>query len=112
MNLWRLNAMKQGSRTILIVLAFVIVVLGAGCRSAASLSANHGFEQSDLPGGGIRIPHNERLHLSTDQKWIEREGHRSDLIRLPWTAERATPAIVWTDEQGLDQTAITSDDKA
>ncbi len=104
--------MKQGSLAKLMLLAFAIVLLGTGCRSAANVSANHDFEQSDLPGGGIRIPHNERLHLSTDQKWIEREGHLSDLIRLQWTAERAKPAIVWVDEQGRDKTAIISHDKA
>lgn len=70
------------------------------------------FGQSELPGGGIRIPHNERLHLSTDQQWIEKEGHLSDLIRLQWTAERAKPAIVWADESGKDKTAIISHDKA
>jgi hypothetical protein len=104
--------MNQGSLAKLMVLAFVIMLLGSGCRPADSLTADLGFEQSDLPGGGIRIPHNDRLHLSTDQKWIEREGHLSDLIRLQWTAERAKPAIVWVDEQGHDKTAIISHDKA
>ncbi|GAA3411387.1 hypothetical protein ACFFNY_19940 [Paenibacillus hodogayensis] len=83
---------------------------GAGAKPAAA--ANVEFGVSDLPGGGIRVPHNERLHLSTDKKWIEKEGHLSDLIRLQWTAERAKPAIVWADENGKDKTAIISHDKA
>ena len=68
--------------------------------------------QSEQVGDDIRVPHNERLHLSTDKKWIEQEGHQSDLIRLQWTAERAKPAIVWMDENGKDKTAIISHDKA
>lgn len=69
-------------------------------------------EQTEQNGENIRIPHNERLLFSTDKKWIEREGHQSDLIRLQWTAERAKPAIVWVDEKGKDKTAIISHDKA
>ncbi|MNO50765.1 hypothetical protein D3C76_411500 [compost metagenome] len=70
------------------------------------------FTESKLPGGGVAFPHNERIHLSTDKKWVASEGHLSDLIRLQWTAERAKPAIAWADENGKDKTAIVSHDKA
>jgi|GEM_PF-808047 len=63
---------------------------------------------SPLPGGGLKLPHNERLHLSTDHRWLASEGHLSDLIRLQWTGDRANPAIAWADEQGNDKTAIVS----
>ncbi|MBA9087224.1 hypothetical protein FHR92_003706 [Fontibacillus solani] len=96
-------------------LAFV-----GGCQSLSSspattqgaLSNIPEFTESTLPGGGVAFPHNERIHLSTDQKWIASEGHLSDLIRLQWTAERAKPAIAWADEKGKDKTAIVSHDKA
>lgn len=97
-------------KTIAVTLAG-ICLLGIGCTSQ-----NQGDEttqvQLEQSGSNIRVPHNERLHLSTDQKWIEQEGHQSDLIRLQWTAERAKPAIVWMDEKGKDKTAIISHDKA
>ena len=92
-----------------ITLIIASLMLLAGCTSDDGAAA---FAKSELPGGGLRIPHNERLHLSTDQRWIEEEGHLSDLIRLQWTEERAKPAIVWVDEQGRDKTAIISHDKA
>lgn len=86
-----------------------ILCLGvSGCMPAPSAA----FKQSELPGGGIRIPHNERLHLSTDRQWIYSEGHLSDLIRLQWTADRAKPALVWVDEQGDNKAAIITHDKA
>ncbi|KZS43162.1 hypothetical protein AWU65_00635 [Paenibacillus glucanolyticus] len=97
-------------KTIAVTLAG-ICLLGIGCTGQ-----NQGDEttqvQLEQSGSNIRVPHNERLHLSTDQKWIEQEGHQSDLIRLQWTAERAKPAIVWMDEKGKDKTAIISHDKA
>lgn len=96
-------------------IALSAVLIGAGCDAAVNGQAAGtaaGFGESELPGGGLRVPHNQRLHLSTDQKWIQKEGHLSDLIRLQWTAERAKPAIVWVDEQGNDKTAIISHDKA
>ncbi|WP_274362019.1 hypothetical protein [Paenibacillus thermotolerans] len=70
------------------------------------------FAASSLPGGGLRVPHNERLHLSTDRKWIFSEGHLSDLIRLQWTADRAKPALAWADEKGMDKAAIIAHAKA
>lgn len=92
-----------------IILIISSLLLMAGCTPSETTAT---FATSELPGGGIRIPHNERLHLSTDQRWIQDEGHLSDLIRLQWTEERAKPAIVWVDEQGHDKTAIISHDKA
>lgn len=79
----------------------------AGNNSWGSL-----FSESPLPGGGLRLPHNERLHLSTDQKWVFSEGHLSDLIRLQWTEDRAKPAIAWADENGNDKAAIIAHAKA
>ncbi len=70
------------------------------------------FSESELPGGGLKLPKNERLHLSTDQRWIEDQGHLSDLIRLQWLADRAKPAIVWVDEKGKDKAAIIAHEKA
>jgi len=94
----------------LTLLMTLIMFWGAGCKTTSS---DHSpFGTSELPGGGIRIPHNERLHLSTDKRWVEKEGHLSDLIRLQWTAERAKPALVWVDEKGSDKTAIVSHDQA
>ncbi|MGM0122738.1 hypothetical protein IGI37_000104 [Enterococcus sp. AZ194] len=69
------------------------------------------FGESELPGGGLKLTNN-RLHLATDQKWQVGEGHLSDMIRLQWTADRAKPALVWTDETGADKTAIISHYKA
>ncbi|RCX20507.1 hypothetical protein DFP94_103238 [Fontibacillus phaseoli] len=92
-------------------LAFV-----GGCQlfsvAESSSSSAPSFKESSLPGGGMAFPHNERIHLSTDQKWVASEGHLSDLIRLQWTADRAKPAISWADEKGNDKTAIVSHDKA
>ena len=68
--------------------------------------------QAESNSSNIRIPHNERLLLSTDKQWIEEQGHESDLIRLQWKSERAKPAIVWLDEEGKNKTAIISHDKA
>ncbi|WP_309118207.1 hypothetical protein [Paenibacillus sp.] len=70
------------------------------------------FAESPLPGGGLQVPHNERLHLSTDRKWVFSEGHLSDLIRLQWTEDRAKPALAWADEKGLDKAAIVTHAKA
>ncbi|GIQ70640.1 hypothetical protein DUZ99_17850 [Xylanibacillus composti] len=81
------------------------MVLG-GSEMAASL------KESPSPEGSMEIPHNERLHLSTDKQWIAAEGHLSDLIRLQWTKERAKPAISWLDENGQNKTAIVSHGKA
>ncbi|BFH65701.1 hypothetical protein [Paenibacillus azoreducens] len=93
------------------------VILGGVCLlgtgfTTKQLGAEVTPEQSEQDGGEIRVPHNERLLLSTDQKWIEKEGHLSDMIRLQWTADRAKPAIAWADEKGMDKTAIISHDKA
>lgn len=84
-------------------------VLGATQDASSTAPA---FTESKLPGGGLALPLNERIHLSTDQKWVAEEGHLSDLIRLQWTAERAKPAIAWANEEGKDKTAIISHDKA
>lgn len=83
----------------------VMVLIGNGEMEAA-------VGESSLPGGGIEIPHNERLHLSTEHRWIAAEGHLSDLIRLQWTKDRAKPAISWVDENGQNKTAIVSHSKA
>ncbi|WP_454191096.1 hypothetical protein [Paenibacillus sp. Marseille-Q7038] len=88
-----------------------ICLLGAGCTEQKQ-GEETSLGQAEQKGNDIIIPHNDRLHLSTDQKWIEQEGHQSDLIRLQWTAERAKPAIVWLDEAGRNKTAIISHDKA
>lgn len=96
--------------TIMIVMGSFFL-LGIGCTDQEQGVATK-LGQSEQKGDDIRVPHNERLHLSTDKKWIEEEGHQSDLIRLQWTAERAKPAIVWVDENGKDKTAIISHDKA
>src|SRR5690554_3496820 len=104
--------MRRSRLGILFVIILTVLVVWTACTLSQSQSNISPFEESELPGGGIRIPHNDRLHLSTDQKWVEAEGHLSDLIRLQWTAERAKPAIVWVDEKGNDRTAIVSHDKA
>ncbi|MGO4500496.1 hypothetical protein AB4114_31995 [Paenibacillus sp. 2RAB27] len=70
------------------------------------------FQESSLPGGGLEVPHNDRIHLSTDKQWISSEGHLSDLIRLQWTKDRAKPAISWLDEKGKDKAAIVAHAKA
>ena len=88
-----------------------VCLLGAGCAEQKQ-GGESTLGQAVQNGNDIMIPHNDRLHLSTDKKWIEQEGHQSDLIRLQWTAERAKPAIVWVDEDGKDKTAIISHDKA
>ncbi|GIO99489.1 hypothetical protein J14TS5_45750 [Paenibacillus lautus] len=97
-------------KTMMIIMGSFLL-LGIGCTDQKQgVTTKLGqFEQN---GDDIRVPHNERLHLSTDKKWIEEEGHQSDLIRLQWTAERAKPAVVWVDENGKDKTAIISHDKA
>lgn len=87
-------------------------LFGVAESSSSSSSSAPSFQESSLPGGGLAFPQNERIHLSTDQKWVASEGHLSDLIRLQWTAERAKPAISWADEKGNDKTAIVSHDKA
>ncbi|KOR89579.1 hypothetical protein [Paenibacillus solani] len=96
---------------IMLLLFGGLCLMGMGCTDR-NTEPEVTLGQSEKSGDDIRIPHNERLHLSTDKKWIEQEGHQSDLIRLQWTAERAKPAIVWVDEKGKDKTAIISHDKA
>jgi len=71
---------------------------------------SQGFDTSPLPGGGWKVPKNQRIHLSTDNKWIKNEGHLSDLIRLQWLDRPegtggAKPALVWVDEKGMDKAA-------
>ncbi|WP_160036381.1 hypothetical protein [Paenibacillus sp. An7] len=88
-----------------------VCLLGAGCAEQRQ-GGETTLGQAVQNGNDIMIPHNDRLNLSTDKKWIEQEGHQSDLIRLQWTAERAKPAIVWVDEAGKNKTAIISHDKA
>lgn len=93
------------------------VGLVAGVAGGMALAADGGmdaspFSASPLSGGGLKLPHNERLHLSTDQKWQYSEGHLSDLIRLQWTEDRAKPSIAWADEQGSDKAAIIAHAKA
>ena len=94
----------------------VSLIFVGGCQmlgtSKGASSTTSPFTESKLPGGGLALPENERLHLSTNKQWIESEGHLSDLIRLQWTGDRAKPAIAWADEQGKDKTAIISHDKA
>jgi hypothetical protein len=75
------------------------------------------FEASELPNGGLKVPRGQRLHLSTDERWIAGEGHKSDLIRLQWLKRTqdgagSKPALVWCDEKGDDKTAIISHDLA
>lgn len=96
---------------IISVILGAIAVLG-GCAYGAGGANAINFTESELPGGGIKVPHNERLHLSTDQQWIHEQGHLSDLIRLQWTDPQAKPALVWADEKGADKTAIISHAKA
>lgn len=91
------------------------LILVGGCQlsgTSGSSSSSLSVKESSLPGGGVAFPENERIHLSTNQKWVADEGHLSDLIRLQWTAERAKPAISWADQNGDDKTAIVSHDKA
>ncbi|WP_433945169.1 hypothetical protein [Paenibacillus sp. SN-8-1] len=98
----------------LTLLAASLSILG-GCQlfgAAQSSSASSSFTESSLPGGGLALPENERIHLSTNKQWIAADGHLSDLIRLQWTAAQAKPAISWADEKGVDKTAIISHDKA
>jgi hypothetical protein len=97
----------------MVVLIMVGAILGVSSLVLASgEEADTTFKESALPGGGIQVPHNQRFHLSTDQKWISSQGHLSDLIRLQWTKDRAKPAISWADEKGQDKTAIVSHAKA
>lgn len=103
--------MKLSKAMMAAVMLGGICLLGTGFSNQESDKAVT-LGQSEQNGSEIRIPHNEHLLLSTDQKWIKKEGHLSDLIRLQWTADRAKPAIVWADEKGMDKTAIISHDKA
>lgn len=104
------RTMKRSRAFALTVVILCVSLLGVGCKE--NQDTLDSFGKSELPGGGIRIPHNQRIHLSTDNKWVAKEGHLSDLIRLQWTDERAKPALVWADEQGNDKTAIISHNKA
>ncbi len=107
--------MKFVKAALIAALGVSLVFVG-GCQmlgsSKGASSTTSPFTESKLPGGGLALPQNERIHLSTDKQWIEKEGHLSDLIRLQWTGDRAKPAIAWADEQGKDKTAIISHDKA
>lgn len=99
--------------TALFLVAVILSAMGGAMAASNMLPQKQPlFTESELPGGGLKLPKNERLHLSTDQRWIANEGHLSDLIRLQWTAERAKPAIVWVDEKGNDKAAIITHDKA
>lgn len=102
--------MKLLKMTVLLVVGAVLGVSGAVFAGGGERDA--GFKDSDLPGGGIAVPHNQRFHLSTDQPWVSSQGHLSDLLRLQWTKDRAKPAIAWADEEGQDKTAIISHAKA
>lgn len=108
--------MKLLKLTFLSLLVASLSILGGcqlfGTAQNSSSASSASFTESSLPGGGLALPKNERIHLSTDKQWIEEEGHLSDLIRLQWTADRAKPAISWADEKGVDKTAIISHDKA
>ncbi|MGH0775287.1 BppU family phage baseplate upper protein [Bacillus mobilis] len=77
-------------------------------EKAMPVDTSKGF----IDGKSIEFEQDKRIHLKTAQKWIESEGHLSDLIKLQWTADRAKPALVWLDEQGADKTAIISHYKA
>lgn len=103
--------MKLSKAMMVSVLLGSVCLLSIGCTDQKQGAAGT-LGQAENTGSEIRIPHNEHLHLSTDKKWINKEGHQSDLIRLQWTADRAKPAIVWADENDLDKTAIISHDKA
>ncbi|MNO91467.1 hypothetical protein D3C76_830110 [compost metagenome] len=68
-------------------------------------------------GNNFRLRRNSRIHLSTNEKWIKSEGHKSDLIRLQWHARPegsggAKPALVWCDENMNDKAAIIAHYKA
>jgi hypothetical protein len=103
--------MKKRVIAVSLTIGLVVGVLG-GMVYASDGVMDTSFKKSPLPGGGIKVPHNERFHLSTDQKWKYAEGHLSDLIRLQWTEDRAKPSIAWADEKGIDKTAIISHAKA
>ncbi len=99
-----------------VIAVSLTIGLCVGVLSGIGYASNGGkdtmFTKSPLPGGGLKAPHNQRLHLSTNERWIYDEGHLSDLIRLQWTEERAKPSIAWVNEKGLDKTAIVSHAKA
>ncbi|MCJ8012222.1 hypothetical protein MUG84_10805 [Paenibacillus sp. KQZ6P-2] len=103
--------MKLSKVMMVSVMLGSICLLGIGFADQ-KLSAAGPLGQAEKIGNEIQIPHNDHLLLSTDKKWINQEGHQSDLIRLQWTADRAKPAIVWADENDHDKTAIISHDKA
>lgn len=107
-----MNKSKLGMAVSLIAALAVGAISGIVYAGEGTPVQTLSRDTSSLPGGGMKIPHNERLHLSTDQKWVYSEGHLSDLIRLQWTEDRAKPAISWVDEQGRDKTAIISHAKA
>lgn len=104
--------MKLSKAMMVTVLLGGVSLLGTGFTAKQEAGTPVALGESEGNGGEIRIPHNERLLLSTDERWIAKEGHQSDLIRLQWTADRAKPAIAWADENGIDKTAIISHDKA
>ena len=57
-------------------------------------------------GNTVSFLQDKRLHLRTRHRWVAKEGHLSDLIRLQWTAPRAKPALTWIDETGAAKAAL------
>lgn len=104
--------MKLLGMAVSLAIGVALGVFGMVQAADSGVDAKTGYTESPLPGGGLKVPHNQRFHLSTDQNWIYSEGHLSDLIRLQWTKDRAKPAISWADENGLDKSAIVSHAKA
>lgn len=105
--------MKKFGITVALICALAVGVVGGMVYAAEGGGTPYAtFAESSLPGGGMKVPHNERIHLSTDKTWVEDEGHLSDLIRLQWTADRAKPSVAWVDEQGADKAAIVAHAKA
>ncbi|MCD1259668.1 hypothetical protein B5M42_012575 [Paenibacillus athensensis] len=100
------------TRWILVLLAGAAIGVSGMALAQGHETTAGAFQQSSLPGGGLEVPPNERIHLSTDQQWIASEGHLSDLIRLQWTKDRAKPALSWLDENGKDKAAIVAHAKA
>lgn len=101
-----------------VILAAVCIAFGLAGGLFIGFAASPGglsdnlYSESSLPGGGRQLPDNERIHLSTDQRWIHAEGHLSDLIRLQWTDPYAKPSISWTDEEGANKAALIAHKKA
>lgn len=104
--------MKLLGMAVSLAIGVALGVFGMVQAADSGVDAKPEYTESSLPGGGIKVPHNQRFHLSTDQKWIYSQGHLSDLIRLQWTEDQAKPAISWADEKGMDKSAIVSHAKA